>query len=319
LIIIGFNLLWFLPAVLIFGREFIDHIINIEIADRMTGGGSDLSFGHGIRLAFKNVFFYIPVLAAQFLPWSALCPAAMIVGRKNIEKEKFSVQRRFLIIWIVTGFLIFTAVPAKRNHYVLSLFPALSLYLVSFFNFKLEYIKRMFRALLSLTIGVYFLTVLIVFPYIFMDGVDRLSLKLKNVLEEKEAPVFVSWRLDPQEIELYVDQPVIVIGEGEFTDFQAASEKIGKATPSEGKNGTIFYFMIAREECDRFLGRFLEYWSKIVHSPIIYDELFKDWRWRKTIKFPEFYYNILKNPWSIGSHFNEAFREEVILLNVRTE
>ncbi|RKY42523.1 MAG: hypothetical protein DRP85_02605 [Candidatus Makaraimicrobium thalassicum] len=319
LIIIGSNLLWFLPAFLLFGKEFADHIVNVEIVDRMTREAGGLSFSQGVYQAFKDVFFYIPVLAIQFLPWSILCPAAMIIGRKNIEKKKFSVQRRFLIIWMITGFLMFTAVTAKRHHYVLLLFPALSLYLISFFDLELRHIRRMFRVLLSLTIGVYFLAVMVFFPYIFMDGVDHLSAELKKALMEEKAAVFASWRLDPQEIELYIDQPVNVIMGVEFEEYHMIARRLRNDALPVRRNGVILYLMIAREGYDKFLEDFLEYTAKTLQRPVTGNELSRGRRWRKTIRFSEFCGDIRANPWNIRKHFNKAFREDVFLVAVREE
>jgi len=312
-IVLAFVLLWVVPVFLIYGEKFLGHIMTAEIADRMTDKAQFASVGAYIWHYFKNVSFYVPVAFAEYMPWSVLFFAAFFYARKKREKTSYKTQRSFLLIWIITGFIIFTLIPKKRAHYVLLFFPALSLYLISFFDFNYQGIRKAFKVFLSATVAVYFLAVIVVFPYIFTDGVDRLSVKLENSLTEKNIPVAVSWRLDPQEIELYIDKPVYVVRESAFLGEGAS--KVG-IEETRG-DSPFFYLILAEKEHQEYLDMFLSHIKKTERTPVAYSILSSDWRWRKTINFKDFLYNTIKNPLEVKKYFINAFQEKVYLLEVK--
>ncbi|UCD55438.1 MAG: glycosyltransferase family 39 protein [Candidatus Omnitrophota bacterium] len=315
-IILGLNLLWLIPTFLIYGKSFL-HMATFELGNKLRENIHFYNIGEQAWHYFQKFSFYIPVIFALYLPWSILEPIALVIARKRLEKKLYFTQRSFLLIWFMTGFLLFTAVSTKRYHYVLSLFPALSLYLISFFNFEKGYIKKVFQGLLSMHIAGYLFTVILIFPLLSIDGVDRLSTKLATVLKTRDAPVAVSWRLDPQEIELYINRRVFVMWESHLANWRrGGGPKIGHIIPKSKKDAGPFYLMLAREEYDRFVSKTHPSVKGAAKSPVDYSKLSEDWRWRKTIKFKNFFDGLLKNPKMVKSHFKDGFQEEVLLLLV---
>jgi hypothetical protein len=167
-------------------------------------------------------------------------------------------------------------------------------------------------------LAAYLLIVVIAFPLIFTDGVDRLSLELKSDLKENNIPVAVSWRLDPQEVELYIDKQVYIVWE---TDFENGSKnvrpKIRKMISSAQKGENLFYFILADKEYSVYLKKFLFSIEKVVGEPVVFSTLDEDWFWRKRIKFRNLFYETAKNPSKIKDHLEEAFKEKVFLIVVR--
>jgi 4-amino-4-deoxy-L-arabinose transferase-like glycosyltransferase len=77
--------------------------------------------GHG-----RPFYQYVVQLFAHFFPWSVFLPAlAMyIVAKKGKEERDHSL---FLFSWIITNLFLFSMIGAKRNEYILPLYPALAI------------------------------------------------------------------------------------------------------------------------------------------------------------------------------------------------
>ncbi len=67
-------------------------------------------------------YYFIIVVACGFFPWSLLLPSAI----KNTWSKSLAKDNLFLILWIVVPFLFFSASHSKLPHYILPIFPALS-------------------------------------------------------------------------------------------------------------------------------------------------------------------------------------------------
>ncbi len=68
-------------------------------------------------------YYFIIVLACGFFPWSLLLPSTI----KNTWTKSLAKDNLFLILWIVVPFLFFSASNSKLPHYILPIFPALSI------------------------------------------------------------------------------------------------------------------------------------------------------------------------------------------------
>ncbi len=68
-------------------------------------------------------YYFIIVVACGFFPWSLLLPSAI----KNTWNKSLAKDNLFLILWIVVPFLFFSASNSKLPHYILPIFPALSI------------------------------------------------------------------------------------------------------------------------------------------------------------------------------------------------
>jgi len=68
-------------------------------------------------------YYFFIVLACGFFPWSLLLPSTV----KNTWNKSPAKDNLFLILWIVVPFLFFSASNSKLPHYILPIFPALSI------------------------------------------------------------------------------------------------------------------------------------------------------------------------------------------------
>ena len=302
-IALGLSLIWLIPTLIMHGCNFMDHVMKYEVSARLIEQRTNGATPMGALLHHINkLIFYVPVVFMEYLPWSVLVPAILFLTGKKLNIKKYVAGRSFLLVWIITGFLIFTIVPAKRSHYVLTFFPALSLYLASFFDFDKRRLKNIFTAFLSVTICVYIFAILIVFPLILNDGVDRLSTKLNDILIPREGRVGVSWRLDPQKVELYIDRPIYRMSESDFTYRSPCLLPVLYILAAEYEFNKYMIPLMSSEDVAKYLCTF--------------SVLAEDWRWRKKIPFRKCISDILKDPKNTGHYLTDAFQEKIYLIRV---
>ncbi len=84
----------------------------------------------GIQTAFcegkrKTFLYYIPKLFGMALPWSILVPLLLWQYRKSWRKLRYDTW--FVLVWLLTVFIFFSASFIKRGDYILPLFPALAI------------------------------------------------------------------------------------------------------------------------------------------------------------------------------------------------
>ncbi len=68
-------------------------------------------------------YFFISVLALGFFPWTLLLPAIAQKARKMVSRDEWD----FLIAWAAMTFLFFSVSVSKLPHYILPMFPPLSI------------------------------------------------------------------------------------------------------------------------------------------------------------------------------------------------
>ena len=74
----------------------------------------------------RPVYQYVVQLFAHFFPWSLFLPAvAVYVVTKQGKKERQC--SLFLLCWIIPNLLLFSLAGAKRNEYIIPLYPALAI------------------------------------------------------------------------------------------------------------------------------------------------------------------------------------------------
>jgi 4-amino-4-deoxy-L-arabinose transferase-like glycosyltransferase len=69
----------------------------------------------------KDWYYFSGVLALGFLPWTALLPLAVYRLWRNLEDGNL-----FLVLWIVSPMIFFSASKSQLPHYILPIFPALA-------------------------------------------------------------------------------------------------------------------------------------------------------------------------------------------------
>ena len=95
------------------GSEFLEAHILRENINRFMGRGS-VPHSHGF-------FYYIPVLAGGFFPWTLILPWALWFAWRRREPSD-----RLLLTWIVMVLGFYSLAAGKRSVYLLPLFPPLA-------------------------------------------------------------------------------------------------------------------------------------------------------------------------------------------------
>ena len=91
-------------------------------------------------------YYFFLVLACGFFPWSLLLPSTI----KNTWNQSRAKDNLFLILWIVVPFLFFSTSNSKLPHYILPIFPALSILTGRYINAISEDPGTTRRGILSL-------------------------------------------------------------------------------------------------------------------------------------------------------------------------
>ncbi len=87
------------------------------------------------------LYYYIPVIALGFLPWSPYLPAAF--KRAYLKWRKGNDGYSFLLIWAIVVFIPFSIAQTKLPGYMLPMFPAMSILVGLWWNSVLD--KGMFK------------------------------------------------------------------------------------------------------------------------------------------------------------------------------
>jgi 4-amino-4-deoxy-L-arabinose transferase-like glycosyltransferase/membrane-associated phospholipid phosphatase len=116
----GIFLAWAIPANNATGGEFLRRGIGYHVIERATRPID----GHGGNF-FLTLPFYIPVVLFAFFPWILFLPGALsaTAGGRVGGRD----GRSFLFGWMVPIFLFMSFVSTKLPHYILPVWPALSL------------------------------------------------------------------------------------------------------------------------------------------------------------------------------------------------
>jgi len=112
---------WYVVAVTRGGEGFFNRQILQENLGRFVGGS-----GHS-----HPIYYYIPYLFSESLPWSLFLPLLLWdVFKAPIRRDD---DRLFLKLWVLVMFAFFSISVGKRPVYLLPLFPALSLLFAAWF------------------------------------------------------------------------------------------------------------------------------------------------------------------------------------------
>jgi 4-amino-4-deoxy-L-arabinose transferase-like glycosyltransferase len=109
-------LAWLVPAGLAAGPDYLRQIILRQNVTRYAN-----PWHH-----FAPWYYYLELLPTEFFPWSFLLPTAIVVGWKRIagkERDGFL----FCLCWMIVTLLFFTLSPAKREVYILTMYPGMAL------------------------------------------------------------------------------------------------------------------------------------------------------------------------------------------------
>ncbi|MGQ9646385.1 MAG: ArnT family glycosyltransferase [Thermodesulfobacteriota bacterium] len=106
-------LLWYLPAVLKGGEDYLQATLFKHSIDRYAQGWSK----------GRPIYYYLYNFPVDFLPWIFFVPAALVYGFSS-EKTDRKREFLFLLVWSAFIFLFFSLSKGKRGLYLLPLYPA---------------------------------------------------------------------------------------------------------------------------------------------------------------------------------------------------
>jgi 4-amino-4-deoxy-L-arabinose transferase-like glycosyltransferase len=113
---LGIVLLWYLPALLKGGEDYLQATLFRHTIDRYTQGWSK----------GRPIYYYLYNFPIDFLPWFFFSPAAVVYGFSREKMEKRG-EFLFLFMWFALIFIFFSLSKGKRGIYLLPLYPAASL------------------------------------------------------------------------------------------------------------------------------------------------------------------------------------------------
>ncbi len=109
-----FMAFWLLNMVALADSDFLYNLLWKQTAGRVTG---DMESSHA-----RPLYFYVPFIPVLFLPW-ALFPEFWRRGRNILQAARQKGAERFLLIWVLSAFALFSVISGKQPHYLVPLFP----------------------------------------------------------------------------------------------------------------------------------------------------------------------------------------------------
>ena len=91
---------------------------SLSILAKQTKGRMFQSYSHR-----RPFYYYFRQILWQFLPWTVFFPLTVYAIKKKGDLER-NVGLRFLVVWFLSTFLLFTCISGKRSQYLMPLMPA---------------------------------------------------------------------------------------------------------------------------------------------------------------------------------------------------
>ena len=123
---------WYLAMFAIHGVDYM-----AAAQANTTGRFANPMEGHG-----GTLIFYLPILLLGFFPWSGFLPVSLYQSLKDWKQyrtgERAPTQEEglalFAALWVLSLFLFFTLSATRLPHYILPLFPAAAILVVSYWS-----------------------------------------------------------------------------------------------------------------------------------------------------------------------------------------
>jgi len=116
LVYAGVVLAWLVPAVVHAGAWYLDELVLRQTVTRYVD-----PWHH-----FHSWFYYLGATAGNYFPWTVFLPTAAFVAWKELEGSRRR-NALFAGCWAVVTIVFFSVSPAKRDVYVLPMYPAMAL------------------------------------------------------------------------------------------------------------------------------------------------------------------------------------------------
>ena len=119
---IGFGVfaIWAIPVNMATGGEFLRVFVGHHVIDRAL-----TPFEHHGGNMLLYLFYYIPIVIAGFFPWTMFLPGA--ISALWAGRLVGPAGRALLLAWIIPILIIMSLAATKLPHYILFIWPALSL------------------------------------------------------------------------------------------------------------------------------------------------------------------------------------------------
>jgi 4-amino-4-deoxy-L-arabinose transferase-like glycosyltransferase len=125
---------WYLPAILVGGKEYFDATLLHHSLDRFAKGSAHI----------RPIHYYFWNFPIDYTPWIIFLPAAVAYGFSSATTAKRK-EFLFLIVWFIVIFVFFSLSKGKRGLYLLPLFPAVSIMIGKLWEDFISFSMRHFR------------------------------------------------------------------------------------------------------------------------------------------------------------------------------
>jgi len=118
---------WFIVMTAIHGGDYIGNAWSLEIIKKMRFAGSG---GCIIFQYLRAAFYYMGMVFARHLPWSAFLPAALIYAR-GFPRDSAEGRDGFKVItaWFLAVFMCLTLIGSRESYYILAASVPVSIFL----------------------------------------------------------------------------------------------------------------------------------------------------------------------------------------------
>jgi hypothetical protein len=125
---------WFIAMIYMHGSEYLDKVWTLEIVKKLryTPSGNQNNF---LFHYFNSALYYIGMLFARHLPWSAFLPASLVAVprlRAGLNRENHAFA--LISAWFLAVFIALVLVGSKESYYVLGLSMPVSLFMGGYFS-----------------------------------------------------------------------------------------------------------------------------------------------------------------------------------------
>jgi len=164
LIILAIGLPWYIVMYVLHGQKYLDHILIRETIMRVFYAPDNERGLDFLKIYFKRILYYVPILAGWFAPYSLFLPQSIVNAFKS--KNTYSREKdsyKLILSYFFGIFLFFTLISVKEYHYMLPIAPAFAL-IVARYLINLQERGALFKSLgfkipyISITL-VYILTI----------------------------------------------------------------------------------------------------------------------------------------------------------------
>jgi 4-amino-4-deoxy-L-arabinose transferase-like glycosyltransferase len=122
-------------------------------------------------------YYYLPILAGGFFPWSLFLPTVLF---RTLRRgfSKMADRTLYLVLWFAAVFLFFSVAKSKLSPYILPVFPALALLTAALWNaFFIESASEGARKGVLYPLGFLWVAASVALVYIVLSPLDKLTLK----------------------------------------------------------------------------------------------------------------------------------------------